>query len=108
VPRRKPSPAESRAITAVVVLVLVLFTLWARRQGYKGMGGNTIVRCRDGHLYTTIWIPGASVKSLKLGMARYQYCPVGKHWSLVTPVKDAELSDEERAAAAATHDVRVP
>ncbi|HLN18466.1 MAG TPA: hypothetical protein VK277_17120 [Acidimicrobiales bacterium] len=106
--RRKLSPAEAGAIMAVVVLVLVLFTLWARRQGYKGLGGDTVVRCRDGHLFTTIWIPGASVKSIKLGWSRYQYCPVGKHWTLVTPVKVTELSEDELQGAAAHHDVRVP
>jgi hypothetical protein len=67
-----------------------------------------IVRCRDGHLFTTIWIPAASVKSLRLGPWRVQRCPVGNHWSLVTPVKRSELSDEELAFAAQHRDARVP
>ena len=56
-----------------------------RRRG-QGFGGRVAVRCRDGHVFTTLWIPGASVTSLRLGPWRYQRCPVGQHWSLVTPV----------------------
>jgi hypothetical protein len=72
------------------------------------MGGNVVVRCRKGHLFTTIWIPGASLKALRLGWARLQRCPIGRHWSLVTPVKDADLSDSELRAAREHHDVRIP
>lgn len=67
-----------------------------------------MVRCRQGHLFTTIWIPGASLKSIRLGWARLQHCPVGKHWTLVTPVKDATLTDEERQIAGQYRDVRIP
>ncbi|HWE34073.1 MAG TPA: hypothetical protein VG410_11340 [Solirubrobacteraceae bacterium] len=78
-----------------------------RSRGY-GFGGTVVVRCRDGHLFTTIWIPGASVKSLRLGPWRVQRCPVGNHWSIVTPVKRSELSDDELALAAQHRDVRIP
>jgi hypothetical protein len=33
---------------------------------------------------------------------------VGKHWTLVTPVKDSELTDEERQIASEHHDARIP
>jgi hypothetical protein len=82
-------------------------TLGARHLGYK-VGGNVVVRCRQGHLFTTIWVPGASLKSIRLGWARVQRCPVGRHWSLVTPVKDATLSDDQRREAASHRDVRIP
>jgi hypothetical protein len=72
------------------------------------MGGNVVVRCRDGHLFTTIWVPGASVKSVRLGWWRLQRCPVGNHWSIVTPVKESELSESERRFAHEHQDVRVP
>jgi hypothetical protein len=72
------------------------------------MGGNTTVRCREGHLFTTIWVPGASIKSVRLGWARLQYCPVGRHWTLVTPVKDSDLSEEEKRIAAENRDIRIP
>jgi hypothetical protein len=78
-----------------------------RRRGY-GLGGNVVVRCREGHLFTTIWIPGVSLKSLRLGPWRFQYCPVGQHWSIVTPVRPSDLSDEEKRLASEHKDVRVP
>jgi hypothetical protein len=87
--------------------VLVGGTLVARRRGYR-VGGNTVVRCRDGHLFTTLWIPGASLKAIRLGWYRFQRCPVGNHWSLVRPVRDVDLTDEEREAAERVHDVRLP
>jgi len=90
-----------------VVAVLVVATVVARLLGYE-LGRNTYVRCRQGHLFTTIWIPGVSLKALRLGWVRYQFCPVGRHWSIVTPVKGADLSDDKRAAALAAHDVRIP
>jgi hypothetical protein len=79
--------------------------LWLRT---RRLGGNVIVRCREGHLFTTIWIPAASVKSLRLGWWRYQYCPVGRHWSLVTPVNADDLSGKERKSAREHHDLRLP
>jgi hypothetical protein len=79
----------------------------ARRAGYR-LGFNTIVRCRRGHLFTTIWIPGVKLKGLDLGIARIQRCPVGPHWSLVTPVKESSLDPEEREAARRRRDLRVP
>lgn len=78
-----------------------------RTRGYP-IGGNLIVRCRRGHLFTTLWIPGASVKALRLGWVRFQWCPVGHHWGLVTPVKDSELSATEKCLARVQHDFRLP
>jgi hypothetical protein len=72
------------------------------------LGGNLVVRCRDGHLFTTIWIPAASVKSLRLGWWRVQRCPVGHHWTVVTPVLEADLSRTERRLARKRRDARVP
>lgn len=69
---------------------------------------NTIVRCRQGHLFSTIWLPGASLKSLRLGPFRFQHCPVGQHWSFVVPVRNATLTDAELRDANAHRDVRVP
>ena len=79
----------------------------SRRRGFL-IGANTVVRCRGGHLFTTIWIPGASLKSVRLGWWRFQRCPVGNHWSLVTPVRVSELSEEELQVAAQHRDVRIP
>lgn len=67
-----------------------------------------MVRCRHGHLFTTIWIPAVSLKSLRLGWYRVQHCPVGQHWTVVTPVNETKLTDEERHLARGHHDIRVP
>lgn len=96
------------AVLAVAVPVLAVGTIVARRRGYSGMGWNTVVRCRQGHIFTTIWVPGASVKAIRLGWARLQRCPVGKHWTLVTPVKESSLSGEELRSAKEHRDIRVP
>ena len=97
---------RSRPVVIAVTLIAASTAL-ARYRGYK-LGPNTIVRCRAGHLFTTIWIPGASVKAIRLGMARFQRCPVGKHWTTVRPVRDADLTDEDRRVAAEHHDARIP
>lgn len=99
------TPAR-RGIIAAAVLV-VGGTIVGRRLGYT-MGGDVVVRCRDGHLFTTIWVPFASLKAIRLGPVRLQRCPVGRHWTVVRPVKDRDLTDEERLAASRHHDLRIP
>jgi hypothetical protein len=90
-----------------IVVGIAVATLVPRLLGYR-LGPNTVVRCRNGHLFTTIWIPGIKLKGLDLGVARWQRCPIGKHWSLVTPVREAELTDEDRRIAREHHDVWIP
>jgi hypothetical protein len=70
-------------------------------------GRNAIVRCRQGHLFSTIWIPGASLKAIRLGPWRFQRCPVGRHWTLVRPVNINALSPEQLQQAESTKDVRI-
>jgi hypothetical protein len=98
-----------RAIRPVVIIIGVIAggTAAARLLGYR-LGANTIVRCRQGHVYTTIWIPGVKLKELDLVVARIQRCPVGHHWSLVVPVREADLTEGERQFAREHHDVRIP
>ena len=95
-----------------VFILLIFFAVsiaYMRRRGYKGaFGDNVIVRCREGHLFTTIWIPGISLKAIRLGPIRYQYCPIGNHWSFVEFVNVAELTDEQRRRAARYRDSRIP
>jgi hypothetical protein len=69
---------------------------------------DTPVRCSRGHLYTTIWMPYASVKGVRLGWKRWQRCPVGKHWSVTTRLDPATTSAEDLAEAARVHDWPVP
>lgn len=106
------SPMSSKrkrrlVITGAALAAYAIATVAALRRGYK-FGVNVPVRCRDGHVFTTIWIPGGSVKALRFGPWRAQWCPVGRHFTLVTLLKDADLTEEERSFAAAHHDVLVP
>ncbi len=78
-----------------------------RARGYR-MGRDVVVRCRQGHLYTTIWLPGGSLKSIRFGLWRLQRCPVGRHWSIVTPVREADLTEPELRAAHEHRDIRLP
>jgi hypothetical protein len=85
-------------VVLVVVAALVVLNLAMRRRGYS-IPGKTVVRCSKGHLFTTTWIEGGSLKAVRLGpRTRYQHCPVGRHWAIVHPVKDAELTAEDRSA----------
>lgn len=86
----------------------VLEALFLRRRTGSVVGLKTIVRCQRGHLFTTTWIPGASVKALRLGPWRVQRCPVGKHWSVVRPVQVAKLSEDEREQARSLRDTLLP
>ena len=100
----------SRRVVKVILItagVAVGGTLIARRLGYN-LGTNTVVRCRQGHLFTTIWIPGIKLKEVDLVVARVQRCPVGQHWSLVVPVREKDLTEEELRFALEHHDVRIP
>lgn len=91
----------------VALVVSALLTVVARRRGYH-LGLHTIVRCRAGHLFTTIWIPGGSLKSIRLGASRLQRCPVGHHWTLVRPVREKDVTDAVRLEAEQHHDIRIP
>lgn len=81
------------------------FLLWVRS---GRPGGWVVVRCRRGHLYRTLWIPGASLTSLRLGWWRLQWCPVGRHVSLVAPVREAALDEDERRRAHEARDLPLP
>lgn len=66
------------------------------------------VRCTAGHVFTTIWIPFASLKAARLAGRRFQRCPVGRHWAIVLPIDASNASAEELAQAATVHDARIP
>jgi hypothetical protein len=97
------------AFAAVFVYVIARMGAAAgQKRGYSGMGGDTIVRCSKGHLFTTKWIVGSSVKAVRLGYKRYQRCPVCKKWRILVPVPDDELTDEARRVAGEHHDTTLP
>jgi hypothetical protein len=92
-------------VVAFALLVAETVAVWVRT---GRPGGNVAVRCRSGHVFTTIWIPGVSLKSVRLGWWRIQRCPVGKHWSIVSPVKESDMSLVERLSARRHQDLRIP
>ena len=98
-------PARRPLFLHAVFSVVEMLTL---RQRSGRIAGNVVVRCRQGHLFTTIWIPGVSMKAARLGWWRFQRCPVGRHWTLVTPVRESELTEDELRIARETRDVRIP
>ena len=104
---RSTSERSKRRRRNLVLASALAESLAMRARGYP-VGGNLVVRCQRGHLFTTLWIPGASIKALRLGWVRIQWCPVGRHWGLVTPVRESELTAKEQRRARSQHDLRLP
>jgi hypothetical protein len=94
---------------ALAIFGVVAFRVgrMSRLQGYR-FGRDVIVRCRDGHLFLTTWIPGASFKAIRLGLVRIQYCPVGDHSTSVRLMRDEDLTPAEILAASRHRDNGVP
>lgn len=105
---KKELRSARRVMIVGAVSFYVIATMIARRRGYSGLGGRTLVRCRDGHLFRTIWVPGVSLKSIRLGWYRFQFCPVGRHWTMVKPVKDSEDDAESSTLHLVPDDVALP
>jgi hypothetical protein len=101
------SRRKRRRVSLLIAVAIALESVPIWLRGYK-LPGNVVVRCRAGHLFTTLWIPGASLKAVRLGPWRFQRCPVGSHWTWVTPVDRAELSRKQLRTADKTRDVRIP
>lgn len=92
-------------VLAIAVLVVVV-GVSARSMAEHGV--ERIMRCRSGHLFTSTVVPGASLTAVRLGRWRFQRCPVGRHWTLVTWVDPSTLSAEELALAREHHDLPIP
>ena len=105
--KRETDGSRRRRGILIAVAAILVETVAMKLRGYR-IGRNVVVRCRQGHLFTTIWIPGVSLKSLKLGWWRFQHCPVGHHWSIVSPVKESDLTEEEKRTAGAHKDIPIP
>jgi len=102
-PRGAYTGCMSNIIASVIVIFValgafVLGALIARRKGFT-KHGEVVVRCRQGHLFTTVWTSRLSKRRLDLGFARIQRCPEGNHLTIVTPVDDATLTKEEKKQA---------
>lgn len=96
-------------VLALVILAVVVVRVArvSRQRGYR-FGRDVIVRCRDGHLFMTTWVPGMSFKAVRLGLVRYQHCPVGDHLTAVRLVRDGDLTPAERRQAGRYRDGGVP
>jgi hypothetical protein len=104
--------SQALAIAAVLVVVgtvtvMVRFSRFPRDSGYR-FGADVIVRCRDGHLFTTTWVPLVSLKAIRLGMVRFQYCPLCDRPTFVILMRDSDLTDTERQIAALHRDRGIP
>jgi hypothetical protein len=78
-------------VILILIIVLIPVGFAAVRLGRTTRADGrfqTPVRCRDGHVFTTSWIPFVSFNAVRLGRSRFQYCPVGRHWTFVTPIPD--------------------
>jgi len=71
----------------------------ARARGRPVLAGQIAVRCSKGPLFTAVWSPLGSLTSIRLGVARFQRCPVRNHWAIVKPVNEADLIEEEERSA---------
>jgi hypothetical protein len=98
---------KRRLLRTIGIAAIVAEPVSMKLHGYP-MGGKLIVRCRQGHLFTTFWLPGISVKSLRFLWWRFQHCPVGGHWSVVRPVRASELTEDERETARSRSDIPLP
>jgi hypothetical protein len=96
-------------VLALVILAVVAVRVgrMSKLQGYR-YGHDVIVRCRDGHLFMTTWIPMMSVKAIRFGLMRVQYCPVGDHVTAVRLMRDEDLRPAERLEASRHRDNGVP
>jgi hypothetical protein len=103
--RREKAGRKHGFRIGVASSVAEALVLWART---GRPGGNVVVRCRRDHLYTTIWLPAVSVKAVRLGMWRIQWCPVGRHFSIVSPVRADDLPPQQRLTARRAKDLRIP
>lgn len=80
-------PLDRRVKFATAAAVLVGANAYARRRGYT-IPGRTRARCSQGHEFTTLWIVGVSLTSLRLTpLRRVMRCPECRRWRLVRALK---------------------
>jgi hypothetical protein len=65
-------PRRRRALIIAAAFLLEPLAMWLR--GYP-LGGNLVVRCREGHLFRTLWIPGVSLKGASLRVVEIPALP---------------------------------
>jgi hypothetical protein len=105
-----PSGSAAVLVGAGAFLIVVVWTLLRTTNRQKGSVAppTVIVRCRQGHVFTTVWVPFVTFKAIRVGILRIQYCPVGDHVTVVVPVNPSSLSEAERRFAEDHRDSLVP
>jgi hypothetical protein len=98
---------STRAQWPVSVSALFAGPLIARRLGHK-IGRNCTLRYHQRHAFATLWFPGGKIRTNDDGAPRFGRCPLGDHSTLVIPVRDRNLTIEQRLQTAGHHDVRLP
>ena len=88
-------------LIAVAAGVMFLWLLASARCAGDEPGPEVAVRCVARHVFTTAWAPAGAVRP---GQIRLRYCPVGEHWTLVTPVRREDLTLAEQWSARHYHD----
>jgi hypothetical protein len=94
-------------VLVIVAAIAVRIARMPRAKGYR-YGRDVFVRCRDGHLFMTTWVPMVSFKAIRLGLVRVQYCPVGDHVTAVRLMRDEDLTPAERLEGSRHRDNGVP
>jgi hypothetical protein len=93
----------SKALPLIIIVVaaIVAFLVGAllARRRTRARREQTIARCRQGHLFVTMWGGRGSFRLFDLGWACIQRCPVGGHLTLVYPVDEATLTSERKKQA---------
>jgi len=80
---------------ALGIVAIAFEAMLLSKRGYAPFGGRVRVRCRAGHEFQALWIPGVSLFSLRLGPKRFMRCKAGRHWSLVTLIGPDGAGDAE-------------
>lgn len=101
-------PAALIGLAVLIVVIALYAIVTVRTARTNDEGGWSVVRCRQGHLFETVWVPGGSFKAVRLGPLRYQRCPVGQHWAWIRRVDPSTLTPGELADARAARDTWVP
>jgi len=59
----------------IIAAVIIVKVVVSRVRGRPAIIGKIVVQCGRGHVFTTTWSPLGSFTSVRLGTARFQYCP---------------------------------
>lgn len=87
---QKSGRKHGKAKVIAAVGAIVAANAYMHHQGYN-VPGRATVRCSRGHEFTTMWIAGVSLNSLRLGPTRrFQRCPECHAWRMIRLVKPTE------------------